>query len=350
MTDPQGLYFQSVPDDGRISVVATANGALDYQWPNQLTLSAETLQSVRDRSAQYYFSVARHAPWPKPPWVINSATDADTYRNALIWLDETSGKTPVFNHPRAVALSRRDLSAARLQGVEGLTVPRCLRFRLDGAGAAPGAFERGGFDYPVLVRPHSGQAGRGLIRIDGPQDWTRLEQSRWFGQIHYMIEFVDFATEQVEHLKCRVMMVGGQVMVRHVKANVGWNVHNRAEGSIEGFEDRELAVIDQLEANPAFAHVCAQVAARARLDLVGMDLGIDPQRNRFVMFECNPSMTVFFPRRHNATSADLARRDRLQTPLDAAVRALLAQPDRWQSAIAGFHEDLPSCRDLLAGA
>lgn len=343
------MYFQSVPDDGRVTVRAAPNGGLDYQWPNQLILSDEIRQAVLERGPAYYYSVARHAPWPNPAWVVNTSTDADTYRNALIWLDEMAGEVPVFNHPRAVAQSRRDLSAARLDGIEGLTVPQCKRFRLDSDKAAQDAFEAGGFDYPVLVRPHSGQAGIGLVRIDRPQDWEALARSRWFGQIHYMIQFVDFATPAREYLKCRLMIAGSKVMVRHIKANAGWNVHNNTIGSIDGFEDRELEIIDRVEASQTVLRIGRQIAARARLDFAGIDIGLDLDRERFVLFECNPSMTAFFKQRPDITAKALARRIRLQNPLDVAILSLVRRPDLWHSTIAGFRQDLPPCREVLAG-
>jgi hypothetical protein len=142
-----------------------------------------------------------------------------------------------------------------------------------------------------------------------------------------------------------VVFVGAQAFVRHVKASSVWQVHNRASGRLA--DDRELETVEALEASASFRALCADVAARTRLDLCGMDVGVDPARDRFVLFECNPAMSVFFATRPGHTRAQIERRARLQAPAELALDRLLRDPSGWAVAGQGV-QDLPTVRAALA--
>jgi glutathione synthase/RimK-type ligase-like ATP-grasp enzyme len=278
---------------------------------------------------------------------LNLLTDPDDYRHALIWQDEAiAPEIPILNHPRAVAQARRDLSARRLAEVPGLVVPNCVRFRGDSLAAFEQAFSDHGFHYPVLVRPCSTQGGVGQLRVDSTSDWQAALNSRWFGLPHFMVQYEDSQTAEGLYFKARVVCVGEQVFVRHVKASSRWQIHNRALGRVG--DDRELEIVDKLEASAIFRELCAAVASRTRLDLCGMDLGVDPARNRYVLFECNPSMSIFFPPRPDQTSAQAERRARLQEPIERALNVLIRDPATWAVSRQGV-DDLPAVRTALAG-
>lgn len=344
------ISFCAVPDSGEVEVKITGNGQPKPVLPNLLAVPADLRARISETALELWHPAPPGTCPARAPWIVNHCADADEYRNALIWLDETYGATvPVFNHPRAVARTRRDHSSAALQGIEGLIVPRVARFRATSRAAFELCFAAHDFRYPVLVRPCAGQTGRGLLRIDGPRDWDRAVQTRWFGQPHFMTEFVDFATQDGLYLKARVLFVADRFFVRHVKAATGWKVHNRSANSIKDFKDEELELIETLNANAAFARACAAIPARTALDFCGMDVGVDPARNRFVMFECNAAMSVFFKRKGSVDAARQARRDLLETPPSSAFEQHLAAPGSWMWRRSPLSREggSPSCRVLL---
>jgi hypothetical protein len=347
---PAGLLFRAPPDNGKILVRFDDKGRPFYQWPNQLVLPL-ALQERLERDTPVGWHARNHArTWPDAAWIINSCTDPDSYRQSLIWLDEEQDpKVPILNHPRAVAASRRDHSARRLAGIPGLTVPRYHRFVLNRTDAPELAFAEAGFDYPVLVRPSALQSGVGMVKVTGPKDWPRVLQSNWYGTPHFMFSFHDFANAAGEYVKARIAFVGDRFFVRHVKAAQSWNVHDSSPDRVDGFEARELDVVDALNADPELAAILSQFADRTRLDLYGLDLGVDLERRQFVMFECNPSMTLFFFQNNVPLTPEReARRKKLQLPIEEAIIALMEHPARWAAARPGFHADMPSCRSLLA--
>lgn len=346
------ISFCAVPDSGEVGVKISATGQPTAVLPNRLAVP-HALRDALTRSTHELWYPCPPTPNPPPvPWIVNHCADADEYRNGLIWLDETYGTTtPIFNHPRAVARSRRDHSSAALQGTEGLIVPRTVRLRAASRGAFEQCFAENGFRFPVLVRPSAAQTGKGLVKIDGPQDWDRAVNTQWFGQPHFMAEFVDFATAEGLYLKARVLFVADRFFIRHLKAATAWKVHNDTANSITDFQERELDLIRDLTANAAFNRACAGVPARTGLDFCGMDVGVDPARNRFVMFECNAAMSVFFKRGGVVDAERQARRDLLETPAATAFEMHLHTPEAWVWRHSPLSQDEAglSCRALLAG-
>lgn len=351
MTAAQSFSFRSVPDKGEVRVKITAEGLPNMVYPSVLSLPV-TLQSELARSTQrLWYPLPNGTKPPAATWIVNHCADADEYRGGLIWLDETYGSnTPIFNHPRAIARSRRDHSSAALQGIEGLIVPRVARFRASSRTAFERCFADNGFHFPVLVRPSASQTGRGLLKIEGPQDWNRAVDTMWFGKPHFMTQFVEFATDDGVYLKARVIFIGNRFFVRHVKGATGWKVHNDTDNSIANFEERELELIESLNNNALFLNACAAIPARTSLDFGGMDVGIDPARNRFVLFECNAAMTVFSRSIKPLNAQQQARREQLQAPISAAFEQHLHKLDGWvwNNREPSQEKVFSSCRDLLA--
>lgn len=327
-------------------VSRNGSGRLVTRFPNQITFPELANRWLESHAPKLWCppeGPARRQPFA---WALNLLADPDDYGHALIWQDEAiAPQTPIFNHPRAVVQTRRDLSAQRLAGVSGLVVPPCVRFRADSRDAFERAFCDHGLRCPVLVRPCGTQSGLGQLRIDSPGGWEAALNSPWFGLPHFMVQFEDSKTSEGLYFKARVVFAGRQAFVRHVKASSNWQIHNHASGRVG--DARELEIVDRLEASKVFQDLCAEVAARIGLDLCGMDLGVDPWREHYVLFECNPSMSVFFAPRPNQTPGQAERRARLQGPIEQMVAKLLRDPLAW--AVSGQQvQDLPAVRTALA--
>lgn len=341
-----GAALTGLPDSQEIALTLGTRGRPIIRYRNRFQPPAEALDLIDPLVWTAWAPPAPDAPaLPRPEWAVNMLADADDYAAALAWHDGWLGTSvPVFNHPRAIAQTRRDLSARRLAGVPGLVVPACVRFMADGIAAFESAFTQHGFRFPVLVRPCGEQGGKGQLRIDGPDGWAAACDSPWFGTPHFMTQYVETATEDGLYLKARVLLIGGKVYLRHVKADTHWQVHHDGARLTGGFD--ELSVADRLEADPLFMALCAEIAARTHLDFTGLDIGVDPDRRHYILFECNPAMMVFFSLKPDESPERLARRARMQTPAAMAVTALLADRDSWISA-RGSLQSLPSVREAF---
>jgi hypothetical protein len=348
----KGILFEAVPDNGQVGVRVGDNGRAVYIWPNRMNLPDDIQTKLRKDTVPFLYPPPKPIEYQGASWIVNICADADEYRNALIGLDQAFGdKLPIFNHPRAVAMTRRDLSAKLLEGIPNLLVPKCVRFKADASNSFQKTFEAEGFKYPVLVRPATSQTGRDLVKIDTPFDWVKVYQTHWYGKHHYMTQFVDFESADGSYLKARVLFIDGSHFVRHIKVGDGWKVHNANSIQRDSFVGRELELVAQLNANAAFNKACAAVSARTALDFYGMDVGIDLAQNRFVMFECNAAMSVFFGGDgRDRTAERVARRQILQKPAADRCEAHFNNPESWawRKHQQQGQFDFPECRDLLA--
>lgn len=326
----QGLLFKAIPSDGVIKVRSGHNGAPNACWPNTAVFSPKTEHYLQENSKTVWFSREANIKIRGVSWIVNSLGDPDEYPEALSALDRfANGKAPVLNHPRAICLARRDLSAQVLAEVEGLEVPECLRIIPEKIEDFQTAFQNSNLTYPVLVRPAKSQSGQGLLRLESDEDWQKLEGTNWFRVPHFITQFVDTRLASGEYMKARVVFVGGVSFVRHVKASGNWKIHNEDGYAIEGFQSREALLIKALVEHEGFRAICKALPLATGLDYFGLDIGIDLKQGRFVLFEANPSMSIFFPDAPELSPSRLKRKQSLEQPIETALLALLQRPGHW---------------------
>lgn len=338
-----GLFFRAIPGDGKVGVGIGVDGQPVTYWPNTLVLPTTLMTQVRTTARDYWY------PQPEAEtrleglsWAINWLTDIDDYPNALIALDDAFGtKLPIFNHPRSIAMTRRDLSSRLLQGIPNLTVPRCIRFEPRTASDFQQIFSESGFHYPVLVRPCKGQSATGLIKVDSPLDWARVLQTPWIGKAHFMTEFIDFRSVTGGYIRLRIAFVGETLVLRGYTKQSSWLIR-RAWGDTPTLADIDL-FLEKVEEFPAWHklhEICREVVARGKLDFWGIDLGMISE-NCFVLFEANAAMSILDP---YGTPPDVMKRvQEYFNGLTGLVGNLIATPKRWRADARLF----PSVADIL---
>ncbi|MBI1218636.1 MAG: hypothetical protein GC186_08825 [Rhodobacteraceae bacterium] len=339
-----GILFRSIPGNGMVGIKVGDNGLPLPLFPNFVVLPGVLLNRL-DRIASTY--------WYPPPdhlqalsgleWIINGVTDADEYRSALISLDDGFGeKAPIFNHPRAIAMTRRDISSRLLQGIPGLTVPKCVRFAPVASSDFQKVFAAEGFRYPVLVRPCTSQTAHDLVRVNSPLDWAKVLRTPWIGKPHFMTQFVDFRADTGKFVRIRVAFVGAQMILRGYTEQDDWLIR-RAWGDAPTVADIEL-FLDEVARFPAWTalhDVCREVMARGRLDFWGIDVGM-VSRTEFVLFEANAAMSILDP--YGTAPEVMAKVEPYFAALTQEVGTLLEAPTAWLHDARLF----PPVRDALA--
>ena len=314
-----GKLFRAVPSEGRIPVTIGMDGKPKACFPNTVVLPETIAAEIRSACASFWFTKDRQITLEDTPWAVNTLGDADEYTDALIALDEAIGSDkPIFNHPRAVAMTRRDLSAMLLDGIPNLIVPKCIRLFARNNAALQEAFDASGFTYPVLIRPAASQTGQGLVKVSGPGDWPDIDRQYWRGKHLFMTQFVETRGE-AGYRKIRVMCFDGEVFFHHVKHSSTWCIHhNTGEVSATDFADQEKHLIAELNGDPAFLHLVKEITNRSKMDFLGIDLGLRDD-NQYVLFEANAAMTVVHDPSYYDNPIMMDRRARLHAPLEEAI-------------------------------
>lgn len=327
-TDKPGMVVFGLPDDGMARVQLAPDAMPTILWQNIVVLPDRSTARLAARSQRLWYPPRSPVTYRGLRWVVNMMTDADTYRGALGWLDQAfSGRLPVFNAPRAVAQTRRDLSTARLQGIEGLIVPKCLRIAPADREELLRIFHAEGFAYPVLVRPVSTQSAGGLIKIDGPQDWDRLPAAA-YGRPFFLTQFVDFRSDRGDYVRVRVAFVGDVAVLRGYTRQPDWLI-TRAWGDAPGKADIDafLAEVAGFAGWSDLVRVSAEVIRRGGLDFWGMDIGVIDART-FVLFEANPAMSILDP--YGMPPEVMTQIAPYFDALSDLVDAHLARPEAWK--------------------
>lgn len=324
----KGILFEAVPDSGRVNVKVGDNGRPQIVWPNRIVLPADIMTKVRNDTVPFVYPPPKPIEYTGASWIVNVCADADEYHDGLISLDQAFGqKLPIFNHPRAVAMTRRDLSSKLLDGIPNLIVPKCVRFKADSSNSFQKTFEAEGFSYPVLIRPAGSQTGRDLVKIDTPFDWPKVYQTHWYSKHHYMTQFVDFGNRDGKYVRRRVAFVGREVFLRGYTENDGWYI-KLAYGQNAGARELHTFVEKANEFGSAetLQEISRQVIDRGRLDFWGMDVG-DLGDGRYVLFEANPAMSILDV--HGVAKDDYAIiKDKIDI-IKSSVSALLKDTSRW---------------------
>ncbi len=324
-----GLLYRAIPDDGIVRIRIGTDGRPEPLYPNRMILGRAVERDLSRDAATFWFPPQGATEVQGISWIVNYCADDDDYGAALRSLLSGFGdRVPIFNHPAAVADSRRDRVARLLDGIPGLVVPRCIRVVPESADAFQKAFAASGMRYPVLVRPASSQSAEGLIRVDHPFGWEALFATPWLRRPHYITEFVDTRRTSGDYLKLRLCFIGDEITLRSYRATPGWLNKGMIEAIPADF-DVMFAARDRFAQWGALQRVARDIHARLRLDFFGADIGV-MEDGRFVLYEANAAMTMSEPA---VLTPDLVRR--MQPILDeveGGLRRHLADPSRWRMA------------------
>jgi Flp pilus assembly protein TadD/glutathione synthase/RimK-type ligase-like ATP-grasp enzyme len=229
---------------------------------------------------------------------------------------------PVINHPRHAAQTTRQQNAERLAGIQGLVLPKIIRFandpsRADAAVRAIGEM----IGFPVIIRGPYAQKGRSAVRLGTPSELARHLAAQPSLQL-YAIQYVDNPVVKGLYRKIRAAVIGDEVFISHVHLSPDWKVHREPDKKkIAAFDPDGLGVAQarHMTANPEEALGRPAMAAlheirrRTPLDFYGIDFDLTKD-GRVLFFEANAAMNLML--------TDSPGRERVRGAMREAVRRL----------------------------
>jgi hypothetical protein len=285
-----GILFNALPTNREIESKLTADGKPSMVFPGRIVLTSAMKSELYKHATDAWHP--GHDNWEhKPDWIVNMLADPDRYAVALEQLDQklTGNPVPVFNHPRAILNTQRDVIWKQLADVENLISPRCDRFVATHPDHFRAAFEKGEFDFPVLIRPAGSHTGNDLIIIENERDWDKIYTVSWSGHEMYMTQWVDFQAANGDWPKLRLSVTCNGIKLRHILYGDSWLVHSTVRDT-ETVE-RELEVLLGADNWQALQKLGADIRQKVDLDFFGVDLGWKSE-SEFVLFEANASMSI----------------------------------------------------------
>jgi hypothetical protein len=249
------------------------------------------------------------SPLPDHDVAIVIASDSEDCQEALSKIDALAPRwpRPLLNPPNLVRHLDRDKLHGLLCGIGGLDIPAtaCVtRAQLsDVARSRLGLAEIAeGLQFPIIVRPRGSHAGVGLKKVD---DAPMIEQYLADRPEHefFIARFVDYAGDDGQFRKYRVVVVDGRSYACHMAIADRWDIWylNAGMAFSESKRLEEAKFMTTFESDFAVRH---QKALAAMIDRVGLDyFTIDCAENKsgeLLIFEADNTAVV-----HNMDSSEV---------------------------------------------
>jgi len=228
--------------------------------------------------------------------VVNLISDADQTEALLpkaADLVDRLGR-PTINDPRKIERTTREVVASLLQGIPGCRVPKAVRHKA-GAEVSPAALQAAfAFSFPVLARPVGTHGGDDFDKIEHPAALAAALAQRPDCD-HYLIEYIDYRSDDRHFRKYRFIFVDGQILPYHLCIGSDWKLHHIStdmatqpwmQREEEAFLDNPTAVF-----NTGHYQALQTIRERIGLDYCGIDCALDVS-GKLVVFEVNASMLV----------------------------------------------------------
>jgi tetratricopeptide (TPR) repeat protein len=228
--------------------------------------------------------------------VVNLISDMDQTEALLPLaadLVDRLGK-PVINHPRRIQRTTRDAVAQLLQSIPACRVPKAVRLKA-GADCSPDAL-RAAFPFAstVLARPAGTHGGDDFEKFEDHAALAAFLSQRP-DHDHYLIEYIDYRSDDGYFRKYRFIFVDDQILPYHLCIGGGWKLHHVSTDMANQpwMQREEEAFLNDPAAvfNPAHYQALEIIRERIGLEYCGIDCALDNCGN-LVVFEVNASILV----------------------------------------------------------
>ena len=228
--------------------------------------------------------------------IFNEISDADTHFITLAKAQKLynmfSDKMPFFNKPDNIMKTSRSRIYQLLHDIKGLHVPKTVQIQPKSASDIYDAIEKEGLEFPVILRKAGEHNGIGTLLIE--DDSEQFYAFALNGQNHYLTQFVEYADEDGIYAKYRLVVVDGEVFIRHIIFSDHWKVHQREfmEKNLE-FQEKEIAIFQHFdkEIKPKIQPIITEINQQLGLDYFGIDCTLDENFN-ITLFEANANMDI----------------------------------------------------------
>jgi len=265
---------------------------------------------------------------------------SDESNDTLLGLEQILAQwpKPVINTPAQVLTTERAAASILLQDAHGVLIfaaNRISRSILEDVGMRstrlPELFAA--CDFPVIVRPVGSHGGRGLEKLNAPEEIAAYLE-REPAEDFFVSQFIDYSGADGQFRKIRIMLIDGEPYACHMAVSSHWMVHyvnadmyedaqKRAEEAffLEHFED-----FVQRHRNALTA-----IAERTGLDYLGIDCA-ETADGKLLVFEIDHAMVVhamdledLFPhKQHHMQKVKTAFRQMLLNRVSAPAPKTLA--------------------------
>ncbi|CAL78756.1 conserved hypothetical protein; putative glutathione synthetase ATP-binding domain-like [Bradyrhizobium sp. ORS 278] len=249
------------------------------------------------------------SPLPAHDVAIVIASDSEDCQHALHEINAAAPRwpRPLLNPPERVWHLDRDKLHALLAGIEGLSIPVTIpveRERLVEVADEREPIEDvdGALDFPIIIRPRGSHAGVGLEKVEEPIELSLYLDER-DEQEFFVSRFVDYASEDGQFRKYRIVFVDGVAYACHMAIAKRWDIWylNAGMAASESKRLEEATFMQTFDIGFGRRHrsVLAAIAERIGLDYFIIDCA-ETKDGALLVFEADNTAVV-----HNMDPPDV---------------------------------------------
>ena len=155
--------------------------------------------------------------------------------------------------------------------------------------------EKENFPFPLIFRTSGDQGSQNMVKIDSLDTLTEsLERFAFTGEnAFYMIEYIDYRSNDGYYRKARYWVVGEKVIPRHMVIATSWNISYDIKKEMmydkKELQDEEKNFMEgDHEEN---IKKCLAIKEALGLDFFGIDCSIN-EKGEMLVFEATPCMAL----------------------------------------------------------
>ena len=231
------LFIDGIPDDRKVKArKIEKDGTLRWRGSGSANLVSFLQTDLFNRS-NIVFDTDRDQELPKQMIhaVFNQISDPDTHKITLKKAEDfyqhIPKHIPFFNIPSHIMQTTRDNIYRLLQGIDKLHVPKTVKIQPKSPADIYEAITKEGFSFPVIFRQAGDHGGISTIRVeDGTEQFYAFALD---GRDYYLTQFTEYANEEGIYAKYRLVVVDGEVFLRHVIFSDSWIIHSESRTFME---------------------------------------------------------------------------------------------------------------------
>lgn len=294
------LFINGVADDGKLTVRKIEKGnTVKWRGSGSANLSSFLKSDLFD-CILFIFDTSveeQELPQIEIHAIFNQISDPDSHKITLSKTDNlyktTSTLIPFFNPPSLIMNTSRDRIYQLLQDVDQLNIPKTFKIHPRSASDIYDTIKKEDFTFPVLFRQAGDHGGISTIKID--DDTEDFNAFALDGRAYYLTQFVDFIEDGI-YTKYRLVVIEGEIYIRHVIFSDNWLIHNTRREYMEKHIEYQQKEVDLLKSfdskiKPKIEDVIHTIYKRLQLDYFGIDCSIDKNMN-LLAFEINANMAI----------------------------------------------------------
>ena len=297
MTKKHILFIYGVPDNHKVKVTKIEkNGNINWRISGSANISHYLENNFFDRlDIVFDTRMDQMLPGQMIHGVFNQISDPDTHKITLQkaenFYQAVSSRVAFFNLASDVMRTARYTVYQLLQGIDKLHVPKTVKIEPKSPKDIYNTIKEEGFEFPVIFRQAGDHGGISTIRVE--DETERFYAFPLDGREYYLTQFVEYAQDGV-YSKYRLVVVDGEVFIRHVIFSKEWMVHaaNQLDDKESEAYKKDIAERFTREIKPKIQPIITEIYNRLQLDYFGIDCTIDSDMN-LLIFEINANMNIF---------------------------------------------------------